>query len=279
MDTRTFKLGGEAEVLRLGFGSMRLTGPGVWGEPGDYTKAIEVLQLAVRLGVNFIDTADSYGPEVCERLIAEALYPYPANLIIATKGGFLRPGPGQWVPDGRPKHLKQALEGSLRRLKLEQIDLYQLHTPDPNVPIEDSVGALADMQKQGKIRFIGVSNFDLDELQRARTEARIVSVQNRYNLTERESDPVIDECEQQQMAFIPWFPLGSGELAGPHGKIGQIAQSRRSTPVQIALAWLLSRSPNIIPIPGTSNPEHLRENMSVMKIELSPSERAELEAA
>jgi aryl-alcohol dehydrogenase-like predicted oxidoreductase len=229
------------------------------------------------LDVNFIDTADAYGPEVSERLIAEALYPYPEGLVIATKGGLVRPGPNQWSPDGRPDHLRQALEGSLRRLKLERIDLYQFHRPDPTVPIEESVGTLVEMQREGKIRHIGVSNFDLGQLERARGVGSIVSVQNRYNLTDRTSQDVLDECERTGLTFIPWGPLAAGSLLQPGSALDQIARRHGSTPAQIALAWLLQRSPNTLVIPGTSKVSHLEENVAAAGIRLSDQEFTELD--
>jgi aryl-alcohol dehydrogenase-like predicted oxidoreductase len=273
----TLVLGGDLSVNRMGFGAMRLTGPGIWGEPADPEECKAVLRRAVELEVNFIDTADSYGPEVSERLIAEALYPYPEGLVIATKGGLVRPGPNQWTPSGGPEHLRQALEGSLRRLKLERIDLYQFHRPDPKVPIEESVGSLVEMQREGKIRHIGVSNFDVGQLERARSVGRIVSVQNRYNLTDRSSQDVLDECERTGLAFIPWGPLAAGSLLQPDSLLDQIARRHGSTPAQIALAWLLQRSPNTLVIPGTSKVSHLEENIAAAGIRLSDQEFTELD--
>jgi pyridoxine 4-dehydrogenase len=263
---KTFKIAGVLEVSRLGYGAMRLTGPGVWGEPRDRESAVQVLKLAIQLGVNFIDTADSYGPEVSERLIAEALYPYSENLVIATKGGIVRPGPGRWQPDGRPEYLREACEGSLNRLRLETIPLYQLHAPDPVVPYADSIGVLTDMQREGKIRYIGVSNVDSEELAIARSIAEIVSVQNRYNYEYRASDPIVDECERAGIAFIPWFPLNTGGLSRAYGRLSNVAQLLGATPSQVALAWLLSRSPCVLPIPGTTNPAHLRENCKALDL-------------
>jgi pyridoxine 4-dehydrogenase len=268
----TFTIGGDLTVYRLGFGAMRITGPGIWGPPADKNEAIAVLRRALELGVNLIDTADSYGPEVSELLIAEALYPYPKHLVIATKGGYLRPGLNQWQPDGRPEHLRQALEGSLRRLRLERIDLYQFHTPDPRVPIEVSIGALAEMQRAGKIRHIGVSNFDAAQLERARKIAPIVSVQNLYNLIDRSSEDMVDICEREGLAFIPWFPLATGELARAGGRLDQIGRRHHSTPGQLALAWLLKRSRSMLPIPGTSSVKHLEENVAAAGIKLSDEE-------
>lgn len=268
----TFVLGGDLTVNRLGFGAMRITGPRVLGEPADRARAMAVLRRAVELGVTLIDTADSYGPGVSEELIAEALHPYPAGLVIATKGGFLRRG-GGWIPDGRASHLREALEGSLRRLRIDRIDVYQLHTVDPRVPIEESVAALRDLQVQGKIRHIGVSNVNVEELSRARTVARLVSVQNRYSLSDRESDDVIAACEQHELAFLPWYPLAAGSLARSRsGPLRHIAHAHQSTPAQVALAWLLRRSPVILPIPGTSSAAHLEENVAAAGIRLSPEE-------
>jgi pyridoxine 4-dehydrogenase len=254
---------GELRVNRLGFGAMRLTGPGVWGEPPDRDGARALLQRAVALGVNFVDTADSYGPEVSERLIAEALQPYPPGLVIATKGGLVRPG-------------RAALEGSLRRLRVDQVDLYQLHTPDPRVPFEESVGTLADLQAEGKIRYIGVSNVDVDELARARRVARIVSVQNLYNLGDRHSEDVLAACERDGLAFIPWFPLAAGPLTRPGGLLAEIATRHGATPGQVALAWLLRRSPLMLPIPGTSRMAHLEENVAAASLRLTDDEYAAL---
>ena len=268
----TIVLGGDLTVNRLGFGAMRITGPRVLGEPADRARAIAVLHRAVDLGITLIDTADSYGPGVSEKLIAEALYPYPAGLVIATKGGFLRRG-GGWIPDGRASHLREALEGSLQRLRVDRIDVYQLHTVDPRVPIEESVGALRDLQGQGKIRYIGVSNVNVDELSRARSVARLVSVQNRFSLSDRESDDVVAACEQHGLAFLPWYPLAAGALARSRGSaLRSIATAHHATPAQIALAWLLTRSAVILPIPGTSSVAHLEENVAAARIGLSPEE-------
>ncbi len=272
----TFTLGGDLPVHRLGFGAMRITGDGVWGEPRDHDEAIAVLRRSLQLGVHLIDTADSYGPEVSERLIAEALYPYPEGLVIATKGGLLRTGPGEWPTDGRPEHLREALEGSLRRLRLEQIDLYQFHRPDPKVPFEDSVGALAEMRTEGKIRHVGLSNVSTDQLTAAQRIVPIASIQNRYNLTDRESEGVLDACEQQNIGFIPWFPLATGSLAKPGSPLEQIAKQHQAAPSQIALAWLLQRSPVMLPIPGTSSVAHLEENLQAARIQLSQEEFEQL---
>lgn len=275
----TVTIGGNLTVNRMGFGAMRITGQGVWGEPRDEQEAKAVLHRAVDLGVDFIDTADSYGPEVSERLIGETLYPYPKGLVIATKGGQTRPGPNQWVPNGRPEHLRQALEGSLRRLKLDRIDLYQLHRPDPEVEIEESLGTLVDMQREGKIRHIGVSNFDVDQLERGQKVARIVSVQNRYNLTDRSSEDVLEYCEQRDIVFIPWAPLGAGPLTESGGVLDQIASRHHASQGQIALAWLLQRSPVMLVIPGTSSVRHLEENVAAADIHLTEEELKSLDKA
>jgi aryl-alcohol dehydrogenase-like predicted oxidoreductase len=275
----TFMLGGDLPLNRMGFGAMRITGPGIWGEPADPEECKRVIRRAVELGVNFIDTADAYGPEVSERLIAEALHPYPQGLVIATKGGLVRPGLGRWTTNGRPEHLRQALEGSLRRLKLKRIDLYQFHRPDPAVPLEESIGTLAELQREGKIRHIGVSNFDVGQLERAQRVARIVSVQNRYNLTDRSSEDVLDYCQRQGIAFIPWAPLGAGPLTQPGGPLDRIAAGHQATQGQIALAWLLQRSPVILVIPGTSRVSHLEENVAAASIALSADEFATLDRA
>ncbi len=272
-----FLLGGELSVRRLGFGAMRITGQGIWGEPANHDEAIAVLKRSLELGVNLIDTADAYGPDVSENLIAEALYPYPPELVIATKGGLLRGGPNNWYPDGRPEHLREALEGSLKRLKRDQIDLYQLHRPDPNVPFEDSIGALVELQKQGKIRLIGLSNVDTDQLKHAQAITKIVTVQNRYNLTDRASEDVLDACEASGVGFIPWFPLSTGELAKEGGGLDHIAKAHNATPSQIALAWLLKRSAVMLPIPGTSSVEHLEENVKGAGIQLSDADFAALD--
>jgi aryl-alcohol dehydrogenase-like predicted oxidoreductase len=267
---------GELRVNRLGFGAMRLTGPGVWGDPPDREAAQAVLHRAIALGVNFIDTADSYGPEISERLIAETLQPYPPELVIATKGGLVRPTRDRWDADCRPVHLRAALEGSLRRLRVDQIDLYQLHTPDPRVPYEESVGTLADLQAEGKIRYIGVSNVDREQLARAQRVARIVSVQNLYNLGDRRSDDVLAVCEREGLAFIPWFPLAAGPLTEPRGLLAEIAVRHGATPGQVALAWLLRRSPVMLPIPGTTRVAHLAENVAAASLRLTDDELAML---
>jgi aryl-alcohol dehydrogenase-like predicted oxidoreductase len=258
---------GDLRVNRLGFGAMRLCGRDVWGPPADRTAAHRVLRRALELGVNFIDTADSYGPHVDETLIAEALHPYPRGLVIATKGGLVRPNRHAWDSDGRPEHLRRALEGSLKRLRVERIDLYQFHAPDPNVPFADSVGALAALQREGKIRHLGVSNVSVRELAAARRIAPIVSVQNEYNLGERSSDDVLAACEKAQIAFIPWYPLGAGR-ALTNAKAKRVAKQIGATPAQVALAWLLARSPMMLPIPGTASIAHLEENVAAAGLKL-----------
>ena len=268
----TVTIGGDLTVKRIGFGAMRVTGRGIWGNPPDRAGAIALLRRVVECGVDLIDTADSYGPEISEALIAEALHPYPAGLVIATKGGLVRPGPERWEPDCRPTHLRQACEGSLRRLKLDRIDLYQLHTVDRNVPLEDSIGALVDLQREGKIRHIGVSNVTVRQLARARKLAKIVSVQNRYNLSDRTNDGVLDACTRDGLAFLPWYPLGAGTLARPQSKLSEIARRHHASPTQVALAWLLHRSPVVAPIPGTSSAEHFEENLAAASLRLSKDE-------
>jgi aryl-alcohol dehydrogenase-like predicted oxidoreductase len=269
---------GDLAVRRLGFGAMRVTGNGVWGPPADHGESLAVLRRAVELGVDLIDTADSYGPEVSEELIAEALHPYPDGLVIATKGGFERPGPGKWVPCGRPEHLRSACEGSLRRLRLDRIDLYQLHRPDPKVPYEESVGALKELQDEGKIRQIGVSNVGVEQLATARGIVDVVSVQNRFNLAERDSAEVLAACQADGLGFIPWFPLNAGGLAEPGGAAAEIAARHGATPAQVALAWLLA-TPAMLPIPGTSSVGHLEENLAAASLELSEDEVTELNDA
>lgn len=273
-------IGGDLNVYRLGFGAMRITGEGIWGPPANKQEAISVLRRALELGINLIDTADSYGPEVSESLIADALYPYPKGLVIATKGGLLRPGPGQWVPDGRPQHLREALEGSLRRLRLDRIDIYQFHRPDSKVPFEDSVGEFAKMKAEGKIRHVGLSNVTIEQLAQAQKIVPIVTVQNRYNLVDRasenmtpeQSETMIDICARQGIGFIPWFPLATGELARPGGQLDEIARRHNATPSQIAVAWLLHRSSTMLPIPGTSSVKHLEENVMGATIKLTQEE-------
>ena len=274
----TLLIGGDLQVSRLGFGAMRITGDGIWGEPRDANEALAVLRRAVQLGTNFIDTADAYGPYISERLIREALYPYPRGLLIATKGGQVRPRREEWVPDGRPEHLRAACESSLTRLKLERIDLYQLHRPDPQVPFEDSIGELAKLQKEGKIRHIGVSNVDPAQLAKARALVKVVSVQNRYNVADRSSDAVLAVCEREQIAFLPWGPLAQSAQAGGTNKslvaLQAIAKERNIDGNEAALAWLLTRSPLMLPIPGTSQVKHLEDNVGAAKIKLTPEEMA-----
>jgi pyridoxine 4-dehydrogenase len=267
-------LGGEISVHRLGFGAMRLTGEGIWGPPKDRNKALAVLRRAVELDVNFIDTADSYGPNISEELIAEALYPYPAGLVIATKGGWNRPGPNQWTHDASPEHLRKAVEGSLKRLRLERIDVYQLHTPDPVVSFDVSVETLAQLRNEGKIRLVALSNVTQEHIERARKIVPIVSVQNRYSFADREWDYVVDYCERNGIAFIPWFPLGAGKVAGE--VLNRIAQAHNAGPTQVALAWLLHRSPMMLPIPGTSSVEHLEQNVAAAFLRLSEEEYEKL---
>ncbi len=269
----TITLGGQLTVSRLGYGAMRLTGDGIWGPPKDRARALAVLRRAVELGVNFIDTADSYGPNVNEELIAEALAPYPKGLVIATKGGWERSGPGVWSHNATPPHLRKAVEGSLKRLRVDRIDVYQLHIPDPMIALEASVGTLAELQQQGKIRLIGLSNVTREHIERARKVAQIVSVQNRYSFADRESDYIVDYCEQNGIAFIPWFPLGAGKAGDLAAKI---AKKHNATSMQIALAWLLRRSKIMLPIPGTSSIEHLEENMGAGKVQLSDAEYKEM---
>ena len=276
----TLTIGGDLNVYRLGFGAMRITGDGIWGPPKDKQEAIAVLRRALELGINLIDTADSYGPEVSEELIAEALYPYPKGLVITTKGGLLRTGPGQWPLDGSPKHLREALEGSLKRLRLDTIDIYQFHRPDPKVPFEDSVGEIAKMKDEGKIRHVGLSNVTLEQLAQAQKIVPIVTVQNHYNLSKRESEQMseqqseemIDTCARQGIGFIPWNPLSTGELAKQGGPLDQIAKQHDAQPSQIALAWLLHRSSTMLPIPGTSSVQHLEENAIGATIQLTQEE-------
>src|SRR5437588_3572490 len=270
----TVSLGGALSVHRIGFGAMRITGDGIWGPPKDAAAAIAVLRRAIDLGVNFIDTADSYGPYVSEELIAKALAPYPADLVIATKGGWNRPGPNQWTHDASPAHLRQAVEGSLKRLRLDRIDVYQLHCPDPVVPFDASMETLANLQLEGKIRLVGLSNVTQEDIERARRIVPIASVQNRYSFADREWDYVVDYCERNGIAFIPWFPLGAGTVAGK--VLERIAKARNKKPIQVALAWLLKRSPVMLPIPGTSSIEHLEENVQAGSLKLTDQEYLEL---
>ena len=277
--TKTFKLGGDLEVNRLGFGAMRIVGDGVWGEPKDAENARKVLRHAVQLGVNFIDTADAYGPDVSERLIGEALAPYKPGVIIATKGGLTRQGPGKWLPVGRPEYLTQQVEMSLRLLKLERLDLWQLHRIDPKTPVEESLGAIKELQQQGKIRHVGLSEVKVDEIEQARKVIEIVSVQNKYNIGDRAHEDVLAYCTKHNIAFIPWFPVAAGELAKPGGKLDKVAKEHNATVSQLSLAWLLHHSPVLLPIPGTSSVEHLEENVKAQDVTLSDQEWAEIESA
>ncbi len=275
----TLTLGGDLAVNRMGFGAMRLTGPGIWGEPKDAAEARRVLRRAVELGVDFIDTADAYGPDVSERLIAEALHPYARGLVIATKGGLVRPGRSEWVPDGRPEHLREACEASLRRLKLARIDLYQFHRIDPKVPLEDSLGELGRLQREGKIRHVGVSNFNVEELARARRVVPVVSVQNRYNVADRSSAEVLAVCEREHLAFIPWAPIARGsadalEAAGSTKALETLSRKHGVSVFQAAIAWLLAKSPAMLPIPGTSSVAHLEEDLAAARVKLSATELA-----
>jgi pyridoxine 4-dehydrogenase len=272
----TLRLGGELALGRLGFGAMRLVGRG-WGEPRDREQAKRVLRRAVQLGVTFIDTADAYGPKTNELLIREALHPYPPDLVIATKGGNVREGPSRWIANGHPEHLRRACEGSLRRLRLDSLPLYQLHTVDREVPVEESVGALADLRAEGKIRHLGLCNVDRETLERARRVAPVASVQNRYNLAERAAEPVLEACETAALVFIPWFPLAKGWLARGGRRLARVTHAPGATPAQIALAWVLARSPITLPIPGTTSVEHLEENLGAAEIELSSEDFAALE--
>ena len=270
--TSTFRIGRDLEVRRLGFGAMRITGDGIWGPPADPEGAKGLLRRVIELGVNLIDTADSYGPEVSENLIAEALHPYPDGLVIATKGGLRRTGPGQWPSDAHPDRLRECCEGSLRRLRVDRIDLYQLHRPDPKVPVEDSLGALKQLQDDGKIRHIGVSNVSIEELERARAVVDVVTVQNRYSLVDRHSEDVLEACDAAGIGFIPWFPLATGDLARPGGPLDELARTHDATPGQLAIAWLLARSPVVLPIPGTGSREHLEENVAAGELTLESEE-------
>jgi aryl-alcohol dehydrogenase-like predicted oxidoreductase len=273
-----FAIGGDLPIVRLGYGTMQIPGPGVWGEPRDHDEVIRVLRRAVELGVTFIDTADSYGPKVSERLIHEALHPYPNNLVIATKAGFTRPGPGQWERNGKPEHLKAQAEKSLRLLGLERIELFQLHRIDPNVPLGDQLGALVELQADGKIEHIGLSQVTVPEIEAARAITPIATVQNLYNLSDRSAEPVLDYCERQDIGFIPWFPMATGRLAEPGGPLQRIAKENAVTPAQLALAWLLQRSPVLLPIPGTSTVAHLEENVGAALIKLTPGQVQQLDA-
>jgi aryl-alcohol dehydrogenase-like predicted oxidoreductase len=274
----TFRIGGDLEVHRLGYGAMQITGDGVWGPPKDHDGALAVLRAAVEGGVDFIDTADSYGPVVSEQLIAEALHPYPAGLVIATKAGFTRTGPGEWVAVGRPAYLKQQVELSLRNLRVDRIDLIQLHRVDPEVPLEDQVGAFAELREQGKVRHIGLSEVSVEQLERARAVTEIAGVQNLYNLTNRQSQDVLDYATRENLAFIPWFPIATGDLAAPDSPVADIARELDASPSQVALAWLLQISPVVLPIPGTKSVDHLRENLGAASLELSEDDLARLTA-
>jgi aryl-alcohol dehydrogenase-like predicted oxidoreductase len=275
----SFTLGGDLTIHRLGYGAMRITGDGVWGEPKDPEEAKRVLRRAVELGVNFIDTADSYGPDVSERIIGEALAPYAEGLVIATKGGFTRSGPNKWAAVGRPEYLRQQVEMSLRRLKRERIDLWQLHRIDPKVPVEESLGEIKKMQKEGKIRHVGLSEVSAAEIEQARKVIDIVSVQNRYNIGDREHEPVLEYAEKENLAFIPWFPVGAGKLTKPGSVLDQAAKQHGATLSQLAIAWLLHRSPVMVPIPGTSSVKHVEENVAAANVKLSESEWKALEEA
>ncbi len=277
--SKTYKLGGDLELNRLGFGAMRIVGDGVWGEPNDQKNSRQVLRRAVELGVNFIDTADAYGPDVSERLIGEALAPYAKGVVIATKGGLTRQGPNRWLPVGRAEYLEQQVEMSLRLLKTERLDLWQLHRIDPKTPVEESLGAVSKLQKAGKIRHIGLSEVKVPEIEQARKVVEIVSVQNKYNLGDRAHEDVLDYCEQNDIAFIPWFPVAAGELARAGGKLDSFAKRHSLTVSQLSLAWLLHRSPVMLPIPGTSNLKHLEENLKAASVSLTQDEWDEVEAA
>lgn len=277
--SKTFKIGGNLEVNRLGFGAMRLTGKGIWGEPKDVDEAKRVLKRAVELGVNFIDTADSYGPAVSERLIGEALAPFPKSLVVATKAGLTRQGPDQWAPVGRPEYLTQQVEMSLRYFKTEVIDLWQLHRIDPKVPVEESLEVIAKLQQQGKIRYVGLSEVKPNEIERARKVINIVSVQNLYNVGDRQHEDVLEYCEKEGLAFIPWFPVAAGKLTQPGGKLDTIAKRHGATIAQLSIGWLLHRSPVMLPIPGTSSTAHLEENLKAAEIFLSDAELREIESA
>jgi pyridoxine 4-dehydrogenase len=274
----TFHIGGDLSVHRLGYGAMQLTGKGIWGPPRDHAEAVRVLRRTVELGVNFIDTADSYGPYVSEELIAESLHPYPKDLVIATKAGLVRTGPNEWLPMGRPEYLRQECEMSLRRLKLDRIDLFQLHRIDPKVPADEQFGVLRDLQKEGKIRHVGLSEVDVREIEAARRVVPVVTVQNMYNLQVRKAEAVVTYCEKEEIGFIPWFPIASGKLLEPGGPVGDVAKAVHGTPAQVALAWLLRRSKVILPIPGTSSVAHLEENCGAANVELSDAQFKRLEA-
>jgi aryl-alcohol dehydrogenase-like predicted oxidoreductase len=274
-----FAINGDLSVVRLGYGAMQVPGPGVWGEPVDHDEVIRVLRRAIELGVTFIDTADSYGPEVSERLIREALHPYPDGLVIATKAGLMRPGPGRWEPNGKPDYLKSQAEKSLRLLGLDRIELFQLHRIDPSVPLADQLGALVELQAEGKIGRIGLSEVSVSEIEAARAITPISTVQNLYNLSQRDAEPVVDYCEREGIGFIPWFPMATGALARPGGPLQQMADQLGVTSAQLALAWLLARSPVILPIPGTSSVAHLEENVAAALIKLTPDQVRQLDTA
>jgi len=274
-----FLIGEDLKVTRLGYGAMRITGRGIWGEPADRPQAIRVLRRAIDLGIDFIDTADSYGPRVSEEMIAEALHPYPQGLVIATKGGFERAGPDRWVENGKPEHLRSACEGSLRRLRLDRIDLYQLHRIDRKVPVDEQLGALKDLQAQGKIKHIGLSEVSVRQIQHARKIVPIVSVQNRYSVTDLASEDVLEHCEREKLAFIPWFPLAAGRLSGESSPLARVAARLKAAPSQVALAWLLARSPVILPIPGTSSVQHLEENVAAAGLKMDADALRELSAS
>ena len=276
MKAGEFRIGGKLPICRLGFGAMRITGKGVWCEPRDHDEAVRVLRRAVELGINFIDTADSYGPEVSERLIAEALHPYPSGLVIATKAGFERPGPDRWVENGKPEHLRSACEGSLRRLRLDRIELFQLHRIDPKVPADDQIGTLRDLQVEGKVRLVGLSEVSVAQLEHARQIVEIVTVQNRYSIADQAHGDVLKYCEHAAIGFIPWFPLAAGQLAGPRSAIAKTAEKFKITTSQLALAWLLWRSPVILPIPGTSQVSHLEENVATASLKLDAATMQDL---
>lgn len=275
----TARIGGDLPVRRLGFGAMRITGEGIWGPPADRDAAIAVLRRAVELGIDLVDTADSYGPDVSEEIVAEALHPYPAGLVIATKGGLERPAPRQWTRNGRPEHLRAACEGSLRRLRVQRIDLYQLHAPDPDVPYEESVGVLAELRDEGKIRHVGVSNVSVEQLAQARAIVEVATVQNRFNLTDRSSADVLAVCEGEGIGFFPWAPLAAGDLAEPGGVVADVASRHDATAGQVALAWLLAHSPVMLPIPGTASAAHLEENVAAAALELTTEDLERLTAA
>lgn len=278
-ESGTFTIGGDLTVNRLGFGAMRITGDGIWGEPGNVEECRRVLRRAIELGVNLIDTADSYGPEVSERLIGETLYPYPKDLVIATKGGLTRSGPNKWAPVGRPEYLEQCVHMSLRRLKLERIDLYQLHRIDPRVPAEETLGKLKDLQQAGKIRHIGLSEVSVKQIEHARKQVRVVSVQNKYNVSDRAHEDVLNHCESHGLAFIPWFPVAAGKLAQSGGLLDDAAKRHGASVAQLSLAWLLHRSPVILPIPGTSSVKHLEENVAAAAVGLPKPEWQQIEAS